>query len=49
MFLKTHRVRKEGKAHNYYSLCESLRPSRCRLTHRSVLHLGELNTTQVDR
>jgi transposase len=49
MFLKTHRVRKDGKAHVYYSLCESLRVSRSRVAQRSVLHLGELNTTQVDR
>src|SRR5512139_2467144 len=49
MFLKTHRVRKDGKEHIYYSLCESLRVSRCRVTQRTVLHLGELNTTQVDR
>jgi transposase len=49
MFLKTHRVRKDGKAHVYYSLCESLRVSRARVTQRTVLHLGELNTTQVDR
>lgn len=49
MFLKTHRVRKDGKEHIYYSLCESLRLSRSRVTQRTVLHLGELNTTQVDR
>ena len=49
MFLKTHRVRKDGKEHVYYSLCESLRVSRSRVTQRTVLHLGELNTTQVDR
>ena len=49
MFLKTHRVRKDGKEHIYYSLCESLRVSRSRVTQRTVLHLGELNTHQVDR
>jgi transposase len=49
MFLKTHRVRKDGKEHIYYSLCESLRVSRSRVTQRTVLHLGELNTNQVDR
>jgi transposase len=49
MFLKTHRVRKDGKTHIYYSLCESLRVSRSRVTQRPVLHLGELNTHQVDR
>ena len=49
MFLKTHRVRKDGKEHVYYSLCESLRVSRSRVTQRTVLPLGELNTTQVDR
>src|SRR5437773_5301130 len=49
MFLKTHRIRKDGKEHVYYSLSESLRVSRSRVTQRTVLHLGELNTTQVDR
>ena len=49
MFLKTHRVRKDGKEHIYYSLCESLRVSRSRVTQRTVLHLGELNTRQLDR
>jgi transposase len=49
VFLKTHRVRKDGKEHVYYSLCESLRVSRSRVAQRSVLHLGELNTTQVER
>jgi hypothetical protein len=49
MFLKTHRVRKDGKEHVYYSLCESLRVSRSRVTQRTVLHLGELNTPQLDR
>jgi transposase len=48
MFLKTHRVRQDGKEHVYYSLCESLRVSRSRVTQRRVLHLGELNTTQLD-
>lgn len=49
MFLKTHRVRKDGKEHTYYSLCESLRISRSRVTQRQVLHLGELNTSQVEQ
>jgi transposase len=49
MFLKTHRVCKDGKVHIYYSLCESLRVGRSRVTQRRVLHLGELNTTQLDR
>jgi hypothetical protein len=49
VFLKTHRICKEGKAHIYYSLCESLRVSRKRVLQRRVLHLGELNTTQLER
>jgi len=49
VFLKTHRVRKDGKEHTYYSVCESLRVSRSRVIQRRVLHLGELNTTQVER
>lgn len=49
MFLKTHRLHKDGKEHIYYSLCESLRVSRSRVVQRTVLHLGELNTTQAER
>jgi transposase len=48
VFLKTHRIFKDGKAHVYYSLCESLRVSRKRVLQRRVLHLGELNTTQLE-
>lgn len=32
----------------YYSLTESLLVSRNRVVQRTVLHLGELNTTQAD-
>jgi hypothetical protein len=49
VFLKTHRVNKHGKAHVYYSLCESLRVGRHRVLQRQVLHLGELNHTQLER
>ena len=49
MFLKAHERRKDGKRHVYYSLTESLRVSRQRVVQRTVLHLGELNTTQVER
>lgn len=49
MFLKAHERIKDGKRHVYYSLTESLRVSRKRVVQRTVLHLGELNTTQVER
>lgn len=49
MFLKAHERHKDGKRHVYYSLTESLRVSRQRVVQRTVLHLGELNTTQVER
>jgi transposase len=49
MFLKAHKRCKDGKQHVYYSLTESLRVSRQRVVQRTVLHLGELNTTQVER
>ena len=49
MFLKTHERHKDGKRHVYYSLSESLRVNRKRVVQRTVLHLGELNTTQVER
>ncbi len=47
MFLKERVRHKDGKTHRYYSLCESLRVHRSRTVQRQVLHLGELNTTQV--
>jgi transposase len=49
MFLKAHERFKDGKRHVYYSLTESLRVNRKRVVQRTVLHLGELNTTQVER
>ena len=49
MFLKPNVRHKDGKRHVYYTLNESLRVSRSRVVRRTVLHLGELNTTQVDR
>jgi len=49
MFLKANRRHKDGKSHVYYTLNESLRVNRSRVVQRTVLHLGELNTTQVDR
>jgi transposase len=49
MFLKAHERCKDGKRHVYYSLTESLRISRKRVVQRTVLNLGELNTTQVER
>lgn len=45
---KTHHIFKDGKRHIYYSLCESLRVSRKQVLQRQVLHLGELNTTQLE-
>jgi transposase len=48
MFLKRRSRTKDGKTHTYYSVCESLRVSRDRVVQRQVLHLGELNTTQMD-
>jgi transposase len=49
MYLKPHVRCKDGKRHVYYSLTESLRVSRKRVVQRTMLHLGELNTTQVER
>lgn len=49
MYLKPHVRQKDGKRHVYYSLTESLRVGRKRVVQRTVLHLGELNTSQVER
>jgi transposase len=48
VFLKRRTRKKDGKVHVYYSVCESLRVSSGRVTQRRLLHLGELNTTQLD-
>jgi hypothetical protein len=48
MFLKRRTRRKDGKVHTYYSVCESLRVHHGRTVQRQLLHLGELNTTQLD-
>ena len=48
MFLKRRTRRKDGKVHTYYSVCESLRVHPGRTVQRQLLHLGELNTTQLD-
>lgn len=44
MFLKTHSRRKDGKAHQYFSLVESVRTARGP-QHRTLAYLGELNGT----
>jgi hypothetical protein len=49
MFLKANRRVKDGKVHVYYTINESLRVNRNRVVQRCVLHLGELNTTQVEQ
>ena len=49
MYLKRRTRDKDGKTHIHYAVCESLRVSRARVVQRTVLHLGELNTTQLDR
>ena len=48
MFLKRRTRTKDGKTPIYYSVCESLRVSRDRVVQRQILHLGELNTTQIN-
>ena len=48
MFLKRRSRTKDGKTHTYYSVCESLRVSRDVVVQRQVLHLGELNSSQLD-
>jgi len=49
VYLKRHVRRKDGKAHVYYSLCESVRVSGNRVIQRRVLNSGKLNTTQLER
>ena len=45
MYLKCHTRRKDGKAHRYWSIVESLR-TRHGVSKRQVLYLGEINDAQ---
>jgi hypothetical protein len=49
VFIKRPTIRKDGKVHAYYSLCESVPVARNRTVQRRLLNLGELNSTQFDR
>ena len=49
MFLKPNKRFKDGKAHIYYTLNESVRISTRRVVQRTILHLGELTTGQHHR
>jgi len=48
MYLKPRSRTKDGKTHTYYSVCETIRVSPTRVVQRQILHLGELNTAQLD-
>ena len=49
MFLKPNKRFKDGKQHIYYTLNESVRISKRRTVQRTILHLGELTTSQCHR
>jgi transposase len=49
MFLKANKRIKDGKEHIYYTLNESTRISKDRTVQRTILHLGELTTSQHHR
>lgn len=49
MYVRSHRRRKDGKDHTYYSIVESVRVSGARPYQRRVLYLGELNSSQVSQ
>ena len=49
MFLKPNKRFKDGKEHIYYTVNESVRVSRRRTVQRTILHLGELTSTQHHR
>ncbi len=46
MFLRCQRRKKDGKAHEYWSIVESRRLSDGRVAQRQVLYLGEINASQ---
>jgi transposase len=49
VFLKSNKRFKDGKQHIYYTLNESVRISKRRTVQRTILHLGELTTSQHHR
>ena len=49
MFLKPNKRFKDGKYHVYYTLNESIRIGKRRVVQRTILHLGELSTSQCHR
>ena len=46
MHLKTHRRKKDGKEHRYFSVIENRRLRTGKMAQRRVLYLGEINDTQ---
>ncbi len=46
MHLKTHRRRKDGKEHRYFSVVENRRLRTGKIAQRRVLYLGEINDSQ---
>jgi transposase len=46
MFLRCQRRKKDGKAHEYWSIVESRRLGNGRVAQRQVLYLGEINASQ---
>jgi transposase len=46
MHLKTHRRKKDGKDHRYFSVIENRRLRTGKMAQRRVLYLGEINDTQ---
>ena len=46
MYLKTHKRKKNGKYHEYYSIAEKRKISRGRYVEKIVLYLGEISDSQ---
>jgi transposase len=46
MYLKTHKRKKNGKYHEYYSIAEKRKISRGRYVEKIVLYLGEISNSQ---
>jgi hypothetical protein len=46
--LKTHRRKKDGKEHRYYSIVESRRVRGQRVVQRSVVYLGEIRSPDFE-
>jgi hypothetical protein len=49
MYLRSHKRKKDGKEHRYFSIVEARRLSSGKSVQKRCLYLGEINDSQQDR